>query len=637
MAGSNRLPAQTRGQIPQGWGAAEPAAAQGQAPQQQPYQPQSHVPHSQPLGYPQQTQAPAHQAYADDPMMRWALQPQPASYHHPAQQPVADPFAGQPPVADPFAAVPHQPQLSSYSPPGQQGRAPERQQGNPAQHGHYQAPQAGHGYPQPAFDPYAQPQQPYGQQQPVPTGYAGEPQPGYGSPPLGYPAGPGGQPGYDQGQLPPDAQSWDLSQYSAGQPPAPANSWHNGAQAQPQGYPGYDQQGYPLDPFQQQAAAQQAAHDPRYQQWPQAPGGPLADPAGYDAAHGGGLQPAGYAPGFPGQPGVPPHGFEPSFAPDAQQDQGEIYDEPLEDAPRRGPRPLLVASALIGAIVLGGGLVYGYRMLGGGKEGGKPPVVRADKSPSKVKPSEPTGKAFEHTGSKFPNRLGEAGSTSTAATASPAPSDPDSPRSVRTIRVNPDGTLSPQSTVVTQAPPPAPPAPARVPGMIVDGFGGPAPAPATAPAPTRAPEAQVPKVADLPVPKVREPRATAAVVEPRAVAVEPKAETSKKRPKPRDDAAAPKGDAPAAANAGTVVGFVPVLASKKSREDALRSFADLHQKYPDILTGKAPDVIEASIPEKGTWYRLIIGPPGSREAARDLCTKLDAQGFKGCWATAYRQ
>lgn len=47
--------------------------------------------------------------------------------------------------------------------------------------------------------------------------------------------------------------------------------------------------------------------------------------------------------------------------------------------------------------------------------------------------------------------------------------------------------------------------------------------------------------------------------------------------------------------------------------------------------------MEAHIANKGTYFRLILGPPASRESARDVCTKLDAAGFKGCWALGYRQ
>ena len=89
-------------------------------------------------------------------------------------------------------------------------------------------------------------------------------------------------------------------------------------------------------------------------------------------------------------------------------------------------------------------------------------------------------------------------------------------------------------------------------------------------------------------------------------------------------------------------GYVAVLTSKKSREAALASYADLNDKFPEVLKGRTPDVREKDFGDaekgpKGVWYRLVVGPPGSREAARDVCHKLEAQGYKpkDCFVMAY--
>ena len=65
-------------------------------------------------------------------------------------------------------------------------------------------------------------------------------------------------------------------------------------------------------------------------------------------------------------------------------------------------------------------------------------------------------------------------------------------------------------------------------------------------------------------------------------------------------------------------GYVAVLSSQKSRMDALKVFADLQLKYGDVLTSRTPDVQEADLSARGlgTMYRLVVGPPGSRDAAR---------------------
>ncbi len=92
---------------------------------------------------------------------------------------------------------------------------------------------------------------------------------------------------------------------------------------------------------------------------------------------------------------------------------------------------------------------------------------------------------------------------------------------------------------------------------------------------------------------------------------------------------------PAAAPASGV-GFVAVLSSQKTRVDALKKFADLQQKHADVLNGKTPDVQEADLSARGlgTMYRLVVGPPGSREAASGICNQLRTAG-QDCWVKEY--
>ena len=80
-----------------------------------------------------------------------------------------------------------------------------------------------------------------------------------------------------------------------------------------------------------------------------------------------------------------------------------------------------------------------------------------------------------------------------------------------------------------------------------------------------------------------------------------------------------------------------MLSSQKSRMDALKVFADLQQKYGSALSGKTPDVQEADLSARGlgTVYRLVVGPPGSRDAASGICNQIKAAGHKDCWVNAY--
>jgi hypothetical protein len=141
----------------------------------------------------------------------------------------------------------------------------------------------------------------------------------------------------------------------------------------------------------------------------------------------------------------------------------------------------------------------------------------------------------------------------------------------------------------------------------------PAPAPATTQSISDAADDALPEAA---APKVPVAKKTAAVAAP-----------------PVPQAAGAAGQATGAA--GYVVVLASVPASNKSRMDALKQFADLQQKYEAALKDKTPDVQEANLGEKGTYHRLLVGPPGSREAASALCTQLKAEGYSGCWVTAY--
>ncbi|MFM9940948.1 MAG: SPOR domain-containing protein [Hyphomicrobiaceae bacterium] len=584
-------------------------------------------------------------AYPADPHAGYAHPGQPAYQGHaqpaPAYQgqPVADPAAYYPqqdyPTAPPHPqgqAYPGQP----YAQPGSDPYAQHQQGHQPAGYERY-APPA----PAPAYDRFdtqlhvdpqsqaaqqaAYDQRAYQQAAAAPAGYAGHyPQPH---------EAPAHDPNahYGHAGQPADPRHWDLSQYPPpGGHPAPA----------PQlGYP-------PVEP-------QHAAHaDPR---WAQANAQTWAPPGqGYTHA-----QPAHYAePAYdpvahqhqPHQAGVQ-HGYgDPTQAGQAhgydQADPNAAFDEEEAEAPRR-PRAILVVGALIGAIALGGGLAYGYKKFVTTAGTATTPIVKADNRPTRTKPADPGGKEVPHTDKKvFSGRLEDKGGATQAPAAAPpaaaptAPVDAEAPRKVQTVIVNRDGTLTPSAP------------PAAVPGLVIEGVPPPAarpelrgPAPQerqAAPPVTPVQKAPAqPKVAELPLPKVK-PETKAET--PAAAAPVP----VKKKAAPRDDlvaqqqgvggptAATPTSAAPAtAAKAPGANGYVTVLTSRKSREDALKSYADLHQKYGEVLGNRPTDVREVNLGEKGIWFRSIVGPPGSREAANSLCKQLKDQGYKDCFPMAY--
>src|SRR5262249_8455877 len=74
--------------------------------------------------------------------------------------------------------------------------------------------------------------------------------------------------------------------------------------------------------------------------------------------------------------------------------------------------------------------------------------------------------------------------------------------------------------------------------------------------------------------------------------------------------------------------WVVVVASLRTRIEALKVFADIQQSYSDVLSGRTPDVMEVDLGNKGIFFRLILGPPGPQDAAGNLCRRLKVTGVE---------
>ncbi|MGI9407035.1 MAG: SPOR domain-containing protein, partial [Hyphomicrobiaceae bacterium] len=83
------------------------------------------------------------------------------------------------------------------------------------------------------------------------------------------------------------------------------------------------------------------------------------------------------------------------------------------------------------------------------------------------------------------------------------------------------------------------------------------------------------------------------------------------------------------------LGYVVQVSARRSRIDALAAFADLQQRYTGALGSRQPDIQEVNLGDRGKWYRVRIGPPGSKNAAYTLCGKLKKSGLKDCIVKAY--
>jgi hypothetical protein len=440
----------------------------------------------------------------------------------------------------------------------------------------------------------------------------------------------------------------------AGHPyPAPGAYGHGEHEYDPYGRPLPGGTAYPSPGYPSQAGGYSAdggaGHDPRHygghhtepaldlaSRYPQGQGYPAPhdqygrhEAYGYDDPYRTDVAQQGYglATELPGAE----HGADGEYYPDEYADDGEIE-------PRRGPRAIVVVGALIAAIGLGGGLAYGYKSLtNGSSAGGKLPILRADGAPAKALPADPGGRQIAHTDKKFINRL-----TEDRAPARPVPvsilpppeSERDSgdggTRRVPTLVVNRDGTLAPTSSVPNPSPPPV----GRVPGMVIEGLAPRASAPPPPPPPLRAQIAEEAKP-DAPPRRVASAQPTVVADPPAVASVQPRVTPEPKRRAPVVRQAPPRPTADATPAPAATTGYVAVLSSRRSHMDALKSFADIQQKHSGVLQGRTPDVREANLGEKGIWYRVVVGPPGSRDSANSVCSKLKSEGYSGCWIMTY--
>ena len=134
---------------------------------------------------------------------------------------------------------------------------------------------------------------------------------------------------------------------------------------------------------------------------------------------------------------------------------------------------------------------------------------------------------------------------------------------------------------------PAPVAPASVAGVGSDETSAPVAASAPAPVPAPAPAA---KPAPSPAPKAYVP---------------------------------PSASASSAPSAGN---FRVQLVSLKSRDAAVKAWADALKKNKALLSDYNYEIIEAAIPGKGTYYRLRVKSFATRDDASKFCSALKAGG-----------
>lgn len=371
---------------------------------------------------------------------------------------------------------------------------------------------------------------------------------------------------------------------------------------------------------------------------------------------------------------------------EASEDDEDYADE----APRKSRRGLYVMAALAVAIVLGGGLGYAYKLsMGSGTKDGAPRVLQADKAPAKTVPADAGGQAFDTSKKTILDRAGETpdGTATKVVTSSEqvaATTDGSSgnqadalagPRKVNTVVVKPGQPIAADATpaAMDDGVPgislgdldPAPQAkPAKVPDaaalkakmkaatktagttaqQVADTMDQTATAAGDAAADAQAVAAEAAQQptklagaskAAAAAKKVVKVAAADPVADPAAgseAMADPAAAVPAAPAKKKVASAADAATAPAKVGSG---GYILQVFSGKSQAESLAYFADMQQKFGDLLGSGQPDIQEVDLGTQGKKFRLRIGPPGSGTSVKSLCTKLKASGLKDCIVAAY--
>jgi len=240
------------------------------------------------------------------------------------------------------------------------------------------------------------------------------------------------------------------------------------------------------------------------------------------------------------------------------------------------------------AVACAGGLWYAYRVFHGAISspgGGEPPLIRADQTPTKVKPDATANSAAPDSDKDVYN-MGQ--TTPTTEKLLPPPEQP---------LAKPVPSVAP-SVLPVPTPPPAPVT--HAPAVI---------------APTNPAVAQSmpsPVVAPLPQPVSAKP-------------VPPPVAAANQAGPPPTAAAPARADKPASGDAG----FRLQVAATKDEGAAQSEWARLKKAHADLLGDLSLTVVRADLGEKGVFYRLQAGVIPDRAAAEKLCEQLRAVSI-GC-------
>ncbi|NVK18227.1 MAG: SPOR domain-containing protein [Methylocystaceae bacterium] len=297
---------------------------------------------------------------------------------------------------------------------------------------------------------------------------------------------------------------------------------------------------------------------------------------------------------------------------------------------------LLVAVTVIAGLAGGAWYVVGSS----DQTQDKVPVVRAEPTPMKEKPSDPGGMEIPNRDKTVYDRLSGENSEPKLERLLPRPEQPlekpamgtvtqslpplpveeQTPQTNTESEKTAEAEVTPAVTVeeTKEELPPVPPA------AIAEEITEPAPAPIEDP---NAPRALV-KRSDQPAAVVKKDKddLSAKIAEALNEKVEETpspVQVTKKAPPP-----APIKPKPSAENPSS--GYVMQLLSSKSESGVKTTWEKIKSSNSDIVKGLSANIVKADLGDKGIYYRLRLGPVATGDEAKNICSKFKKRDV-GCF------
>ncbi|QJE72837.1 SPOR domain-containing protein [Aerophototrophica crusticola] len=341
---------------------------------------------------------------------------------------------------------------------------------------------------------------------------------------------------------------------------------------------------------------------------------------------------AAYGAGLSATPRAQPRTAPPADDGYGQQGYGQQhgydgYDQQGYAVSAERPRKRTVTSAAILLLGVGafGGIIY-YAYSQGMRAGTESvaPILRADPTPTKVKPEQPGGLDVPHQDKLVYDRLTSGGNPGQPEVERLLP-PPETPLERPKAEPPPEQVAQAPAEVAPPEPPPAATAPATTPAAPPPAdpryaTGGPIPL---------TPQAQAPKPVPPPATTTQPPAATAQPVKPLTPPPAQQAAPKPATPAPSQTAALPATPPAPTAQPPAPAGAVRVQVGAVDAESkAAGEWSRLQRKFPGELGGLSMRTTKVEVPGKGTFFRIQAGPvDGSR--ASQVCASLKAQGV-GC-------